>query len=365
MKIRDGRNRLSLVKEKREMFMEKICPLCRTEAELSDGSPLEEDKTGREFVQCPVCGRYDYSKEWNDLEKFNKDHLRSYLVYNGIHKVGDCRYYTTKPKEWCDKWREEFDHGNVDHGRPIHLTPEIVENWYPKTIAERVDRILKYIADHAPHMGGFIQYRGNDDDRLYSILFVNQYEVGNKYSKRIPISQIESQFEFMMEYLKKKEYINILNEGKESPLHERIALTAEGYSRVEELERSNSKGREVLVAMKFGEDTNCLRAAIKKGIADAGYIPILIDEVQHNDFITPELLSHIRNSKFVVVDLTHQNNGAYFEEGYAMGYGKQVIQLCKADVTLHFDIAQKNTIIWKTEDEIPERLKNRILATID
>ena len=105
--------------------------------------------------------------------------------------------------------------------------------------------------------------------------------------------------------------------------------------------------------MKFGEDTNCLRAAIKKGIADAGYIPILIDEVQH------------RNSKFVVVDLTHQNNGAYFEEGYAMGYGKQVIQLCKADVTLHFDIAQKNTIIWKTEDEIPERLKNRILATID
>lgn len=48
-----------------------------------------------------------------------------------------------------------------------------------------------------------------------------------------------------------------------------------------------------------------------------------------------------------------------------MGYGKQVIQLCRADVTLHFDIAQKNTIIWKTEDEIPERLKNRILATID
>ena len=117
--------------------------------------------------------------------------------------------------------------------------------------------------------------------------------------------------------------------------------------------------------MKFGDDTIALREAIRKGIMDAGYVPALIDEVPHNGFITPELLSHIRNSKFVVVDLTHQNNGAYFEEGYAMGYGKQVIQLCKADVTLHFDIAQKNTIIWKTENEIPERLKNRILATID
>ena len=71
-----------------------------------------------------------------------------------------------------------------------------------------------------------------------------------------------------------------------------------------------------------------------------------IDEVQHNDFITPELLKHIRDSKFVVVDLTHQNNGAYFEEGYAMGLGKQVIQLCKDGVELHFDIAQKNTIMW-------------------
>lgn len=77
------------------------------------------------------------------------------------------------------------------------------------------------------------------------------------------------------------------------------------------------------------------------------------------------MLKHIRDSKFVVVDLTHQNNGAYFEEGYAMGIGKQVIQLCKTGVTLHFDIAQKNTIMWESEEEIPERLANRIKATID
>lgn len=117
--------------------------------------------------------------------------------------------------------------------------------------------------------------------------------------------------------------------------------------------------------MKFGNDTNSLREAIRKGIVDAGYLAIFIDEVEHNEFITPELLKHIKDSKFVVVDLSHQNNGAYFEEGYAMGLGKSVIQLCQKDVNLHFDIAQKNTIIWGTEDEIPQRLKNRIIATID
>ena len=129
-----------------------------------------------------------------------------------------------------------------------------------------------------------------------------------------------------------------------------MTLTPKGYARVDELQRNTSSGRNVLVAMKFGEDTLTLREAIRKGVDDAGYHAVFIDEVEHINFITPELLKHIRDSKFVVGDLTHQNNGAYFEEGYAMGLGKPVIQLCKDGVKLHFDIAQKNTIMWKTED---------------
>ena len=144
-----------------------------------------------------------------------------------------------------------------------------------------------------------------------------------------------------------------------------LTLKARGYSRVDEIQKATSYGRSALVAMKFGEDTIPLREAIRKGIAEAGYHAVFIDEVEHNDFITPELLKHIRDSKFVVADLTHQNNGAYFEEGYAMGIGKPVIQLCQKDVQLHFDIAQKNTIIWDQVEDIPHRLMNRICATID
>lgn len=50
---------------------------------------------------------------------------------------------------------------------------------------------------------------------------------------------------------------------------------------------------------------------------------------------------------------------------YVMGLGKPVIQLCKQGVELHFDIAQKNTIMWASEDYIPELLRNRIAATIE
>lgn len=144
-----------------------------------------------------------------------------------------------------------------------------------------------------------------------------------------------------------------------------ITLTPKGYERLDDIRVELNSQKDALVAMQFGEETIKTREAIKEGIRNAGYRPVLIDEVEHNDFITPEILKHIKESKFVVVDLTHQNNGAYFEEGYAMGLGKPVIQLCKDGEELHFDIKQKNTILWKSEDEIAERLKRRILATIE
>ena len=35
------------------------------------------------------------------------------------------------------------------------------------------------------------------------------------------------------------------------------------------------------------------------------------------------------------------------------------------EIIIHFDVAQKNTIMWKDENDIIEKLANRIKATID
>lgn len=176
--------------------------------------------------------------------------------------------------------------------------------------------------------------------------------------------ECEDEAKYMLDYLSDNQLIRYNDGPSEEDCYD-IVLAPKGYSRVDELLKNSSNGRKALVAMQFGDETIPLREAIRKGIEDAGYLAVFIDEVEHNEFITPELLKHIRDSRFVVVDLTHQNKGAYFEEGYAMGLGKPVIQLCKKETQLHFDIAQKNTIIWMSEDDIPERLTNRIKATID
>ena len=52
----------------------------------------------------------------------------------------------------------------------------------------------------------------------------------------------------------------------------------------------------MLIAIKFRGDTKAIRKAIRLGITMAGYITVFIDEEQHNELITPELLKHMANS---------------------------------------------------------------------
>lgn len=341
------------------MEEKKNCPVCNTEALCS---PV----TNRFaiFYTCPVCGRFELEVS----DAFNINHLAPYLAYNCLksHQSG-CRYYTSLNKEECDKYNEAYENGDYTHGRPVHIDAEIIQAWYPKSFSERIDLILLYLNKKTKHIGQQVQLEYNE---LLSVMFVDRKDYIYFEEKSIESCKIrndgdcEHELMYILNYLEQSCYIDF-SHSLSFKSGCTISLTPEGYSRIDVLQKNTSRGRKVLVAMKFGNETKNLREAIRKGIKDAEYEAVFIDEVQHNDFITPELLKHIRDSKFVVVDLTHQNNGAYFEEGYAMGLGKPVIQLCRNGVKLHFDVAQKNTIMWDTEADIPERLTNRIKATID
>lgn len=342
------------------MTEQEKCPLCGSAAyrEVDYHQMLV-------FYACSLCGRYQIG-EFYHRNKLNRNHLASYLLYHCYRRdLIEYRYHTVLDKETCDKYRQEFEKGNNTHGRPVHMDDEIIESWYPKTFSERIDRILLFLNSRIKHVGQQISMGYQE---LISALFVDRKELDESKGEEewVPRKDVdcEREVQYMLNYLVKSLYIEY-ESGADDEEWVYLSLLPGGYARIDELQKYSANGRNVLVAMKFGSETIRLREAIRKGIYDASYYAIFIDEVQHNDFITPELLRYIRDSKFVVVDLTHQNNGAYFEEGYAMGLGKPVIQLCKADTKLHFDIAQKNTIMWQTEDEIPTRLCNRIIATID
>ena len=334
-----------------------MCPICGKEGAIAHAN---YDRNAIVY-SCTICGRYEIDIN----HKVNSNHFAPYLFYHSIRHetVYEYRYYSFLEKEICDKYNEEFEQGHNGHGRPIHIDEDIIESWYPKTFSERIDYILLYLESHISHVG---QQVCASFSELCGLLFVDQKEIGaDQFSEKWRRDEdCISEVRYMLNYLKGVSFIEYTDSIEEEGTI-LLRMTPEGYARVDELQKYSAYGRNALVAMKFGPETERLREAIRKGIIDAGYIAIFIDEVQHNNFITPELLKYIRDSKFVVVDLTHQNNGAYFEEGYAMGLGKPVIQLCQKDTKLHFDIAQMNTILWETEKDIPGRLCNRIKATIN
>ena len=345
------------------MEHEKECPVCRSLAYYQ--TDLDKDSV---FYVCPVCGRYQLTLDGYYLQDDNR--LAPYLYFNRFQtkRITEYRYHTTLSGEQCDSFKQSFNEGNNTNGYPVHMDVDIIESWYPRTFSEKVDQILLQIDSIARHVGQEVSVNNQE---MLSLLFVDRKERDERQISETRGKILWRDYpdcfreaDYMLDYLKDSGYIkdDLLLRSKDGA---RMTLTPKGYARVEELQKASSFGRSALVAMQFGEATKALREAIRKGISDAGYHAVFIDEVQHNDFITPELLKHIRDSKFVVVDLTHQNNGAYFEEGYAMGIGKPVIQLCQRETKLHFDVAQKNTIMWSSEDDIPERLVNRIKATID
>ena len=340
------------------------CIICRKQ---DIGSQFTGDDGWMIFFSCPICGRYEVSDDFG-FGQVNKNHLASFMVYKGFRKKRgllqptEYRYYTTRNKEKCDEYAKQFEEEIIDNGHPVHLGAVEIENWYPNSFADKIDNILLYFNDKCEYIGQEITL---EKEEILGCFFVEQYEYdGRKYIIRDE-SVLQSQIDYMKNYLIQQEYISNVERGS-AELNEYVfSILPKGYARIDELQKDVTRGVDAFVAMQFGEETLELRDAIRRGISDAGYNAIFIDEVEHNEFITPELLKHIKDCKFLVVDLSHQNNGAYFEEGYAFGLGRPVIQLCKAGVELHFDIRQKNTIFWDKESDIPEKLKNRIIATID
>ena len=157
----------------------------------------------------------------------------------------------------------------------------------------------------------------------------------------------------------------------------RVFLTYKGLCRAEELSITNTHSNNVFVAMGFKPDLlKAFEEAIKLACTECGYDAMLIIDKEHNDDITDKIIAEIKTSKFVITDFTYNNQGAYFEAGFAQGRGLPVIRTCKKEWFeekdengylknhLHFDINHYNFILWENHEDLKEKLINRIRATI-
>lgn len=151
-----------------------------------------------------------------------------------------------------------------------------------------------------------------------------------------------------------------------------LQLTMAGWERYESLKKSRIESRLAFMAMKFGEDElnrvvdECFRPAVTR----AGFDLRLLTDNQPAGLIDDQLRAAILGARFVISDLTHGSPGAYWEAGYAEGFGLPVIYTCERgaweEKKTHFDTNHMMTVIWSI-DALPKagaQLTATIRATL-
>lgn len=328
------------------------CPICEATAIIN------EETDSLVFVDCPACGKFKI-----DLEKISDfqrhsleaDKFASYLYYNGKINPLAKNEPTTFFNYIGEK--DEFEEIYASNHNCRFVSQDIVNNWHPRTFSEKVDTFLLGLYRKQNYLGEEIEL---PDTQFRSAAFVKRHSVSIIAGEVISDTS-QRQISFFRNYLI-KEAGYIKNCGN------RYIITALGIKRIDELQRDEeSISKNVFIAMNFDKKMKSVREAIENAVKKCGYIPRIMDEVEHNNQIVPEMLYEIRKSKFVIAELTGHRNGVYFEAGYALGHNKNVIQACckcSFEEDAHFDVKQINTILWDEPCELEEKLVARIEATI-
>lgn len=289
---------------------------------------------------CPVCGLTNQQSHGG-----SRCLVRTLLC----QRCGDLEWDITVPmQEQADGWvkvsgfvREQNAAGIV----PV-LTRELVRDVEHSPMPSLRDRSMRLIA-------AIVQKIGYDTNSVYGfgddpLLLAVSYSAG------------PDELDLLLQILDGEDLISY--KGRSN-----VRLTPAGCLAAEELTQARSASVQGFVAMWFDPSMNdAYTLGFDRGIRQAGYRPLRIDNKEHAGPISDAILAEIRRSRFVVADYTGTNNGVYFEAGFAMGLGIPVIPTCRADWLdkLHFDIRHINTLKWDDPQHLAAGLAKRVSAVL-
>ena len=239
----------------------------------------------------------------------------------------------------------EFTNQNI-----ILVTYGMIEQWYPKTLEDIMKIVAENIFKFQKFVGEIHRFADLSDDLLFVDESLSDFEKRNYRS-------------FVMKSMTQEGYISMVNAGT---VYDAFTLTSKAISKIQLTREEDNKV--AFIAIKFDKNEERINA-IQNAIAGAGFEPRIMNQVETNNWIMPEIFHQIKNAKFVVADFSLPCDGAYYEAGYAAALDKPVIHLFdkreeSKENKLHFDIAQKSTIFYKDFEDLKNRLVNRIKATI-
>jgi len=257
---------------------------------------------------------------------------------------------------------------------------EITEN--AKVVLRSIEEVKERRLDHRHKDSMILNLLAEKSERTASPFSKTHIELADRFF--IGISEEDELFQWLGE-LKSKELIAFDDETEalfeECPAlitdfisnvtnQDVIQLTVDGWKFIH-AHNAGKLSRNVFVAMAFTDSNGkpveaTARDAIKSTLEKNDWLPIIVDEVEHNDGIMDKVLASINDSRFVIAELTYQKSGVYYEAGYAKGRGLPVIHIVsKEQLSLcHFDVKHLNLIVWQNIEDLKTKLENRIKATV-
>jgi len=305
-----------------------ICPICSREARFPSGY------SDAYQVNCTVCGVYFITLEAREEIKENdKVKLSVLMLERKLSGLAPLAIFSEQPTI------------EVHPNFRIILLSDLLST-FPTSVNERLNRSLLNLSKLSNFPGDAIEILQGDS----SIFFIQTSNVREAF--------------FIMTYLANDGLIELKDNKVGFPTS--LSLTVKGWNAIAELEKLKNESNQAFIAMWFDQEMNPASEMIKQAIEDTNYKAVRIDQLDHNNKIDDEIIAEIQRSKFIVADFSGHRGGVYFEAGYAMGLGIPVIWTCKADhlADLHFDTRQYSHIVWENEDELYNKLFNRIRATI-
>ena len=225
----------------------------------------------------------------------------------------------------------------------------------PKTPKEKLDNLIILLFSLQKYEGGEIKFDslGSREMLLRKLYFKNHQE-----------------YWFYLSTLQNYGFISFIDaSSKDGNDAINIRLTYSGLEYVINLQESGEKSNKCFVAMNFSESMVETREAIKEVLKKCGYQPILIDEANYDSekTINDAIISSIKECKFLIADFSGQRHGVYFEAGYGLGKGRQVIYMCSEEDfdNLHFDTNHYPHIKYVDLADMKIKLENKIRAFID
>lgn len=222
---------------------------------------------------------------------------------------------------------------------------------FPKTVKDKLDRILLNLYYSSPTPGSSVRIPGDYIHKNLSIPLL--------------YSQDSKEAFFYLGALSEKRYLKY--PATISDFLD-ITLLAEGFNRVYDIElRAEQFSRQVFVALDF-DCRGIYDNAIRGFLESKGFEPICMLDHKKSDNIDDAIFAGIMKSRFVIADLTLMNRGAYWEAGLARGLGKTVILCCKNEKDkmpselVHFDLNHFNILFYDDLEELKKELHDRMVV---